>query len=135
MIRGMKNKGLLFCQVLFSIFIIASFFSACKTNVAPVKPEENYLPAKTVHDRELSFLTIPMTISLADIQKQINTYVTGVLYDDNSLDNNDGDGIIFKVKKYADIKLEALSSKIRLTVPLDVWGKYRTLGITTEFKG
>lgn len=116
-------------------FVILLLVASCKPSVKPVKPEASYDPPKTEFDRELSYINIPMEIALSDIQKQINAYVKGVLYEDNSFTDNDNDGLKCKVKKYSDIIVEGLSNKVRLTVPLDIAGSYKALGVSTDFKG
>ena len=128
----MKTGSLL--HLLLVLFPSVLFYS-CKTSIKADKPEEAYAVKKPVFEREVSFMQIPMEIALKDIQSQINRYVAGTLYEDKSFDDNEGDGLICTVKKYSDIKVEGLGNKIRVTVPLDVWGKYKMLGIVTEFKG
>ncbi len=119
----------------FACFFLLSMCWSCRTTVRPVKPEEAYLPQKTVYDRHISYLTIPVEITYADIEKQVNSYVKGLLYEDDSYENNGGDGLICRVKKQGNIRIEGLANRIRVTIPLDIWGKYRTLGVTTEFEG
>lgn len=114
--------------------IVVTIISSCKS-IKPVKPEEVYAPEKRVYDKEVSVINIPIEIAVADIEKQINAYVKGVIYEDNSYEDNDGDGLKYTVTKYSDIKLSAKGNKIMITVPLKISGKYKTLGIVNSFSG
>jgi hypothetical protein len=118
--------------IIFLITIIG--IASCKS-IKPVKPEAVYAPEKRVYDKEMSVVNIPIEISVADIEKQINNYVKGIIYEDNSYDDNGGDGLKYTVTKYSDIKLSAKNNKIFITVPLKISGKYKTLGIVNSFSG
>lgn len=118
---------------IFPILLIL-FIASCKS-IAPVKPEAVYAPEKRVYDKEMSVINIPIEISIADIEKQINNYVKGVIYEDVSYDDNDGDGLKYTVTKHSDIKLSVVKNQIKITVPLKITGKYKTLGIVNSFKG
>lgn len=117
----------------FSILTIIVLAQGCKTKFYPEKPVVQYNPPQI--EKIESFLSIPIEISLTDLERQINTYLKGKLYEDNSFTNNENDGLVCIVKKYADIKIESWKNAVRITAPLDVWGKYKTMGVTTEFKG
>ena len=76
---------------LIKIFLITVIGIASCKSIKPVKPEEVYAPEKRVYDKEVSVINIPIEIAVADIEKQINAYVKGVIYEDNSYEDNDGD--------------------------------------------
>jgi hypothetical protein len=123
----MKQK---ITSAILTLLVIAS----CKS-IKPVKPDAAYEPAKKVYDKEMSVINIPIEISVADIEKQINSYVKGVIYEDNSYDDNGGDGMKYTVTKYSNIDLSAKGNKISITVPLKITGKYKTLGMVNSFSG
>jgi hypothetical protein len=125
------NRNLFYLYVFLFLFI---FFS-CKTSFKPEKPEASYEPKPRIYDKQLSFFNLPIEIATSDIEKKINEYVKGTLYEDNSFDDNNEDGLKCLVKKHSDIKLDALQNRIKITVPLDVSGKYKAMGITVDFKG
>ena len=114
--------------------LITTILLSCKS-IKPIKPEAAYAPEKRVYDKEMSVINIPIEISVADIEKQINSYMKGVIYEDNSYEDNSGDGLKYTVTKYSDIKLSAINNKISMTVPLKITGKYKTLGIVNSFSG
>ncbi len=116
------------------VFLSVMGFTACKS-IQPLKPDAAYAPEKRVYDKEISVINIPIEISINDIEKQINNYVKGVIYEDNSYTDNDGDGLKYTVTKYSDIKLSVVKNVIKITVPLKITGKYKTLGIVNSFKG
>lgn len=121
-------------NILFVAFLITVLFSACKTTIKTTKPVESYVP-RTSYDKQVSVINIPIEIPVAELEKQVNKYLTGTLYEDKSFENNDGDNLKCVVKKYAPIKIDALENRIKITLPLDLSGSYTKLGITADFKG
>lgn len=118
------------------IFAFVVLLASCKgPSIAPEKPAAEYAPPKAMYDRQISYINIPMEISLADITKQVNKYMKGALYEDKSFEDNGGDGLKVLVKKYADIKVEGITNNILFTIPLDISGAYQTMGMTVNFKG
>lgn len=114
--------------LLFLIFVT----TGCKTKVQVAKPEEKYIP-KTQFEKVESLINIPVEISVSALEKTINKYTVGVLYEDKSYDDNDGDNLKCKVTKYQDFKLNALENRIKIEVPLSISGVYKKLGATFAF--
>ena len=82
-----------------------------------------------VHNESLlSTVNIPVAIALADVERQINAQVAGLIYEDNTFDN-DGDGTPFmtKVWKRSPITVKAGvvqgDSLFYFQVPLKIWAK------------
>ncbi|MEZ0538732.1 DUF4403 family protein [Fibrella sp. Tmos10] len=79
-------------------------------------------------DALLSTVNIPVAIALADVERQINAQVTGLIYEDNSFDD-DGGGTPFmtKVWKRAPIGVKAGvvrgDSLFYFSVPLTIWAR------------
>lgn len=117
------------------IITVVGLVSSCKTKFYPEKPVVEYKSKEPEIEKVESYLSIPIEISLTELERQVNTYLKGRLYEDNSFTNNENDGLVCIVKKFADIKIESWKNAVRVTIPLDVWGKYKTVGVTTEFKG
>lgn len=109
-------------------------FVGCKTKVQTVKPDASYQP-KTSYDKKVSVINIPIEIPVAEIERQTNKYLTGVLYEDKSFTDNGGDNLKCVVKKYAPIKIWAKENKITIKLPLDLTGSYTQLGAVVDFKG
>jgi hypothetical protein len=83
---------------------------------------------------------VPVSIALGDVERQINAQVNGLIYEDNSLDDNNKDNFMTKVWKRGTIIINAQDSLFHFTVPLKIWAKagVTVLGFTqykeTEFE-
>lgn len=92
------------------------------------------------NERFLSTVHVPVSIALADVERQINAQVNGLIYEDNSLDDNNRDQFMTKVWKRGTILINAEDSLFHFTVPLRIWAKagVSVLGFTqykeTEFE-
>ncbi|MFA5299762.1 MAG: DUF4403 family protein [Lutibacter sp.] len=86
-----------------------------------LKPEAD-LAAPLVYDKEISNLNIPISIKLRDIENQTNKLLTGLIYDDNKLED---DNILLKVWKDAPIQITEEKGKIKVILPLKIWTKAR----------
>ncbi|MBC3784566.1 DUF4403 family protein [Spirosoma utsteinense] len=124
---------------------IGVFFTSCQptksSRLSPKAPKEAYNTTRMEvrNDRFLSTVHIPVSIAMADIERQINAQVTGLIYEDNSLDDNNKDQFMTKVWKRGTIIVNAEDSLFHFTVPLRIWAKagVSVLGFTqykeTEF--
>ena len=107
-----------------SLFIVVSFLmSSCGTTnkIEALKP----LPSDDspmVYKSSTSFVSMPLEISLKEIEKQMNKKMTGLIYEDADM----------KIWKTADIKLTEKNGKIEAVLPLKVWAKFR---YGTDFMG
>ncbi|WP_155296315.1 DUF4403 family protein [Spirosoma rigui] len=92
------------------------------------------------NDRFLSTVHVPVSIAMADVERQINAQVTGLIYEDNSTEDNNKDQFMAKVWKRGTIIVNAEDSLLHFTVPLRIWAKagVSVLGLTqykeTEFE-
>ncbi|AQG79726.1 hypothetical protein AWR27_10535 [Spirosoma montaniterrae] len=75
------------------------------------------------NDRFLSTVHIPVSIALSDVERQINAQVNGLIYEDNSLTDNNNDNFMTKVWKRGTILVSAEDSLFQFTVPLRIWAK------------
>ncbi|WP_207426090.1 DUF4403 family protein [Pedobacter sp. SYSU D00535] len=110
-----------FKRILFVITLIA--FSACSTSqkIESLKPAASYSKA-LVYDKQISHLALPVEISIADIQLQVNKYLNGLVYEDNNLLDDDRE---LKVWKQGPILISEMDGKLQLELPLKVWAKIR----------
>lgn len=113
--------------------MLAILFAAVSCATVKVeKPAETYLPE--IVRPETSVIGFTAEARLSDIQKELNRQFTGLVYEDNSLDNNGGDNIMVKAWKQGDIALTMKENVIIYRVPLRLWIKagFKTtqLGIT-----
>lgn len=112
----MKHKILL-------ISLLAFFLSACKVkNVDAPKPDIGTTKLMT---RPLSNINLPISIQIADLEQSINKQFNGVLYNDDSYENNDNDNLILRVSKISTIKISSTGDKININAPLEIYVKGR----------
>jgi hypothetical protein len=127
-----------FFPILF-VLLIVFFFSSCSTSnkIAALKPEPDDA-SPLVYENSPSFINLPISIKLKDIETQTNTLLNGLVYDDNTIED---DNIEMKIWKLAPISISNENGKIKTVLPLKVLFKYRigtkTLGVelynTKEF--
>ncbi len=121
------------------IFLTIILCSACtkKTTLPKAgKPEARYLfsEMEIKNEKYLSTVNIPVSIPVKEIENQINSKLNGLIYEDNSYEDDDNDNLKAKVWKLGDIKIEASGSTLFLDVPLKIWVsagyKVSPLGVT-----
>lgn len=112
----MKNKLLIISTILIIL-------SACKVkNVDAPKPAEGQ--AKVI-SRPLSNINLPISIQIADLEQSLNKQFNGVLYNDDSYENNNNDNLVLKVSKIGNFKINSVADKISITAPLEIYVKGR----------
>ncbi|MBK6965009.1 MAG: DUF4403 family protein [Bacteroidales bacterium] len=113
------------------IILVIFTVTSCKT-VNVEKPAETYQYEKA--ELQPSLIGFSAEAKLSDIQKELNREFTGLVYEDNSLDDNGGDNVMIKAWKQGDIKLAMNDNIIIYKVPLKLWikagFKTKQLGIT-----
>ncbi len=83
---------------------------------------------ETYDGMPVSVVNIPLNIDLVELEKALNAQLSGVLYEDDHLD--DGDNMMLRAVKQGDIKISVDSQMIKYRVPLLLWIRYNA-GITT----
>jgi hypothetical protein len=121
---------------LFFAFTFMLFFSCSPSQkISSLKPEPDDA-SPLVYENTTSFITLPITIKLKDIEHQSNALLNGLIYEDSNIEDDD---IEMKVWKLAPITIENTNEKsgerIKTTLPLKVLVKYRigTKTLGTEF--
>ncbi len=128
-----------FLTVILIIFLISS--CATTNKITALKPEpDNADPL--VYENSVSFINLPISVKLKDVENQTNALLNGLIYEDNDIED---DNIEMKIWKLAPISIkndtEVSGGKIKTILPLKVNFKYRigtkTLGVdlynTKEF--
>jgi hypothetical protein len=115
------------------LLMIPVLFAVISCQTAKIeKPSEAYQSAKA--ELQPSMIGFSAEARLSDIQKELNREFTGLVYEDNSLDDNGGDNVMIKAWKQGDIKLAMNDNIIIYKVPLKLWikagFKTKQLGIT-----
>jgi hypothetical protein len=101
--------------------------SGCSTSqkIAALKPEpDDAVPL--VYENIPSFINLPISIKLKDIENQTNSILNGLIYEDNNIEDDD---IEMKVWKQAPITITndkgVSGEKIKIILPLKAIVKYR----------
>ena len=95
---GVSNSGISmkhnYNRIIFRFIAAISLLfiiSSCHT-LKVSKPEENYLPSKYLPD--YSVINVPVETSTKEVEKLINKRFSGLIYSDNSFDDNDHDNLM-----------------------------------------
>ncbi|MEG2100090.1 MAG: DUF4403 family protein [Flavobacterium sp.] len=110
-----------------SLFTVFTVISSCSTTqkLETLKPEPDDA-SPLVYDANPSFINLPITVKLTDIESQTNALLTGLIYEDNDIEDDD---IQMKIWKQATIKIQNdptnPDKKIKTILPLKANIKYR----------
>ena len=98
--------------------------TACSTTkkVAALKPAPSYNTGPVVYQKQLSYINMPVEVTIADIQAQTNKYLNGLIYEDNSLDD---DNLMLKVWKQAPAVVYEKNGRLEIELPLKIWTRVR----------
>jgi hypothetical protein len=111
------------------IIICLSLIGCSTTNkIASLKPE----PSKNVpmaYKTNTSFVSMPMEISMKEIENQLNKSLTGLIFEDNDINDDKSE---MKIWKTAPIKISEKDGKIQSIIPLKIWSKFK---YGTDFMG
>lgn len=107
----------------FLILIISILFSGCNAtqNIASLKPEPDDA-SPLLYENSVSYINMPIQIKLKDVENKINSTLTGLIYEDSNIDDDD---IAIKIWKQAPIQLDNINGKIKTLLPLKAQVKYR----------
>lgn len=113
-------------SALLIILSIALITSCSTTNkIATLKPEPDDA-TPLVYENTPSFINLPISVKLKDIENQTNSLLNGLIYEDNNIEDDD---IEMKIWKLAPITIKndngANGQKIRTVLPLKAIVKYR----------
>lgn len=109
------------------LFIILTLSVSCSTSqkLETLKPEPDDA-SPLIYDSNPSFINLPISVKLKDVEKQTNTLLNGLIYEDNNIEDDD---IEMKIWKQAPIKIQNdpanADKRIKTVLPLKVNIKYR----------
>ncbi|WP_221393864.1 DUF4403 family protein [Dyadobacter sp. NIV53] len=96
--------------------------------------EYKYSDKEIQSEKHLSVLNVPVEIPISELEAQINAKIKGLIYEDNSYEDEDNDNLKAKVWKISPIKVVAIDSSFLFEIPLKIWVsagyKVSPLGIT-----
>ena len=110
-----------------AVFLIIFLISSCSTSnkIAALKPEPDDA-SPLVYENTPSFINLPISVKLKDVENQTNTLLNGLIYEDNDIED---DNIEMKIWKLAPITIENdkenNEEKIKTILPLKALVKYR----------
>lgn len=104
-------------------WIILLGMAGCSSTqkIEALKPEPDDA-APLLYDPAVSYLNLPVKIKIQDIENQVNKTLTGLIYEDNNIEDDDCE---MKIWKQAPIQLTPVSGKIKTVLPLKAQIKYR----------
>ncbi len=131
-------------KLFFSLLIIVLIISSCasKKQLDTIKPEAEKAATPLVYELDPSFINVPVSIKLSDIENQTNAILNGLIYENKGIED---DNIEIKVWKQAPITIRqdkaSNNQRIKTILPLKAVIKYRigtqTMGVnlykTSEF--
>ena len=113
-----------------TVVVLFSSLIGCSSTskIATIKPEPSENVAMA-YKNTTSFVSMPMEISLKEIENQLNKSLVDLIYEDNVLED---DKTEMKIWKTAPIKLIEKDGKIESVLPLKIWSKFK---YGTDFMG
>lgn len=117
-------------RISLSLIFVSLFFNGCSTTqkIEALKP----LPSDDtpmVYNTKTSFVNMPLEISLKEIEAQLNKTLSGEIYNDSNLQD---DNTEMKISKTGPIRLVEKNGKIQTIMPLKIWSRFK---YGTEFMG
>ncbi|WP_294818419.1 DUF4403 family protein [uncultured Flavobacterium sp.] len=100
-----------------------ALLSGCSTakKIDALRPEPGNT-ADVAYQSATSFINLPVSITIADVETQVNKLMNGLIYDDNNIKDDD---IMVKVWKTAPIKFSEDKGKLKSVVPIKVTANVR----------
>jgi hypothetical protein len=117
-----KNLALL---LLLSIALVGCSTTNKLETLKPLPSDDSPM----VYKSSTSFVSMPLEISLNEIEKQLNKKMSGLIYEDNDMKNDKQE---MKIWKTGTIKISVKNGKIETILPLKVWVKFK---YGTDFMG
>lgn len=119
------------------LFILLLSGCASSNKIAALKPEPDDA-SPLLYDNTPSFINLPISVKVKDIENQTNNLLNGLIYEDNNIEDDD---IEMKIWKQAPISITGENGKLKTVLPLKALIKYRigtkTMGVelynTKEF--
>lgn len=109
---------------LLAVILCSSFSAFAQQKANPEAPKESYMTDVVPTERLKSIISIPFSVAMNDVEKQINTAVPALIYEDKSHSDNGNDLLKMKVWKNGQIVFTAAKNDVfDFTVPLKIWAE------------
>jgi hypothetical protein len=113
-------------SLFYTFFILVSCGTTNKIEALRPSPSND---APIVFKNKTSFVAMPITISLSEIEHQLNKKLSGLIYNDSLIND---DKTEMKIWKTAPILLSEKDGNIVSVIPLKIWAKFK---YGTDFLG
>lgn len=120
------KKSIAITTILFTILLTLSCGTTKKIEALKPAPSNDN---PVIFKNKVSFIAMPVEITLKDLEQQLNKNVTGLIYNDSILND---DKTEMKIWKTAPIKLSEKDGNIVSVIPLKIWAKFK---YGTDFMG
>ncbi|QNF32103.1 DUF4403 family protein [Adhaeribacter swui] len=108
---------------LFAFIAGILLFASCqKTTTINASAPNQPVAAAPAFERKISTITVPVSFQAASLENKLNQELTGILYKDDNLDD---DNLAVTVSKIGKLGIRAEQNKIYFTVPLHIFAKGR----------
>ncbi|MBY8962803.1 DUF4403 family protein [Flavobacterium sp. D11R37] len=109
------------------LFAVAALASALLVSCSSAKKIEALKPEPgndkpVAVETTTSFINLPVTIAIADVETQVNKLLNGLVYEDKKIED---DNIAMKVWKTAPIKFSEQNGKLQTVVPIKITANVR----------
>lgn len=101
------------------MFLVSGCSSTQKIDALKPEPDD---AEPLLYDNAISYMKIPVTAKIKDIENQTNKFLNGLIYEDNNIEDDDYQ---VKIWKLAPITLTNENGKIKTVLPLKANVKYR----------
>ncbi len=128
------KKHLLKANIFFAVIGLIVFQGCSSSGILTQAPNENYLNIE--YKPKPSLISVPVDINVKSIETLLNKELNGLIYEDNSLTNNNNDNLMLKVWKRDNFKIDMEGDMLSYRIPLKIWAKagfkFQKLGITVS---
>ncbi|MEL6922917.1 MAG: DUF4403 family protein [Bacteroidota bacterium] len=76
---------------------------------------------KIEREKAASVIHLPVRVNALEIERTINAQLDGLIYEDNSMEDNDGDQLQMRIEKNGDIHIDLEGQEVQYRVPLRLW--------------
>lgn len=111
------------CRI-WSVLALIFICSACRTTQTNA-PAPAAAPASAAFPKQLSTINIPVALNLKELENKINREFKGVLYDDNSYENNNNDNLMLRVTKLDNFSISGSGDQFLINAPIEIYVKGR----------
>jgi hypothetical protein len=97
------------------IFLLLAFFSSCGTFKATAPARYTETPKLVMKP---SVIGVPVEIDMKDLEVKINKELVGLIYEDNSFENNNNDNLKVSAWKRDNFRIEIAGNELKYHIPI-----------------